>query len=161
MNKKEIATPTNVSPINWRESFSYYPCIIINAKAPIKYRIICRDMSDDGGILTIQPSLNGTIDEMLKVLEGCLMKESNFRKALEEYYGSKARFLNQIKCDFNGIQVVINDQMSAWDSKQNWLRDGLNAGYKNMVIQMTLEEKAALEEDAAMKEIIARYRKEL
>jgi hypothetical protein len=118
-------------------------------------------MSDDGGILTIVPSINFNIDDMLNVLEGCLQRDSNFRTVLQDYYGNRAQKLTQIKCNFNGIEVVINDQRTAWETKLKWLRDGLNAGYKNIAIHLTTEERTALEHDNVMKELIHRYRKEL
>lgn len=159
MNGKTI-TPTKVSPIDWKTSFEFHPLVIMYTLTPIKYRIACKCLSDEGE-LTIVPSLNFGIDEMLYVLEGCLLKESNFRGVLKEYYGDKAQNLTQIKCDFNGIKVVINDQMTAWEAKLKWLRDGLNAGHKNMAIHLTTEERTALEKEEAMKEIIHRYREEL
>lgn len=160
MNNK-TKKATQVSPIDWKSSFSSHPFIIIYTFEPIKYRIACRCMSDDGETLTIFPSLSFNIDDMLNVLEGCLLKESNFRTALEEYYGYKAQNLRQFKFDFNGIDVVINDQMTAWDAKLKWLRDGINAGYKNLVIHMSAEERTALESENDMKEIMDRYRREM
>ena len=157
-NKKKVTT---VSPIDWKESFSCHPLIIVNALEPIKYRIACYKLSNDGECLTILPSLNGTIDDMLKVLEGCLMEESNFCTMLEEYYGKEIRKLTQINCNFNDIEVTITKKMSAEEAKIQWLRDGLNAGHKNLVIYMTSHEKAELECDPAMSEIIRRYRAEL
>lgn len=124
MNSKTTKTvATNVSPIDWKSSFSSYPFIIIDALEPIKYRIACRHLSDDGGTLTILPSLSSNIDDMLNVLEGCLLKESNFRAVLKEYYGDRAQKLNQFKCDFNGIEVVIDNQMTALEAKLKWLRE--------------------------------------
>ena len=144
-NETTKAVSTNVSPIDWKSSFSSYPFIIINALEPIKYRITCICLSDDGMTPTILPFLSSTIDDMLNVLEGCLLKESNFRTVLKEYYGDIAQNLNKFKCDFNGIEVVIDNQMTAWEAKLNWLRDGINSGYKNLVIYMSSEERAALE----------------
>ena len=161
MNKTKKVIPTEVAPIDWKESFESHPFVIIHTQTPIVYRIACGCMSDNGRILTIVPSVNFSIDDMLNVLNGCLLKESNFRTVLQEYYGDKAQNLTQIQCDFNGIEVVINEQITAWEAKLKWLRNGLNAGYKNMAIHLTMEERAALESDDAMKEIIHRYRKEL
>lgn len=160
MNEK-TKKPTIVSPINWKESFSYHPLIIVHSMEPIEYRITCMQLSDDGECLTILPSLCGTIDDMLKVLEGCLVKESNLRTVLEEYYGKEIQKLTQIKCNFNGIEVTITKEMTAEAAKLRWLRDGLNAGYKNMVISLTPQEKAELERELAMKELISRYKKEV
>ena len=84
------------------------------------YRIACGRMSDDGEILTIVPSISFSIDDMLNLLEGCLLKKSNFRTVLQEYYGNKAQNLTQIKCEFSGIVVVINNQTTAWDAKLKW-----------------------------------------
>lgn len=152
---------TIVAPIDWKSSFSYHPLIVVNSLPPSEYRIICKELSDDGGCLTILPSLCGTIDDMLKVLEGCLASGSNFRKVLEEHYGDAIHQLKEIKCDFNGIAVSISDGMTAEEAKLKWLRDGLNSGHKNLVIHMTAEETAALESEPAMREIISRYRKEV
>lgn len=160
-NKKKGKVPTKVSPIDWKSSFSSHPFIIIHTVAPFKYRIACGRMSGDGEILTILPSLNFSIDDMLNILEGCLLEESNFRAELKEYYGDMAQNLTRIECDFNGIKVVITKQMTAFEAKLKWLRDGLNAGYKNIAIHLTTEERTALESEAPMKEIIHRYRQEL
>lgn len=160
-DKVKKVTPTKVSPIDWKSSFSSHPFVIIQAVAPFEYRIACGNMTDDGSTLTILPSLSFDIDDMLKILEGCLQKESNFRTELQEYYGEDAQKLNQIKCDFNGIEVVINEQMTAQEAKLNWLRDGLNAGYKNLVLRMTSEEREILEREYAMKEMINKYRREM
>ena len=160
MNNK-TKKATKVSPIDWKESFSSYPFVIICTLEPIKYRIACGCMSDDGETLTICPSLSYNIDDMLKVLEGCLLKESNFRTVLKEYYGDEAQNLRQFKCNFNGIEVVIDDQMTAWDAKLKWLRDGIIAGYKNLVIYMSTDERTALESEDAIKEIMDRYRREM
>lgn len=161
-NETKKVIPTKVTPIDWKSSFSSHPFIIIYTKTPIVYRITCKSLSDDGKNLTIVPAANFNIDTMLNVLEGCLLKESNFREALEEYYGYKVQNLTQIKCDFNGIEVVIDKQMTAWEAKLKWLRDGLNAGYKNLAIHMTIDEITALEsEDDDIKKIIHRYREEL
>lgn len=157
-NKKKV---TNVSPIDWKESFFFHPLIIVNAFGPIPYRIACYKLSDDGECLTILPSLNGTIDDMLQVLEGCLMEESNFCTVLEDCYGKEIRKLTQINCNFNGIEVTITKEMGAEEAKLQWLRDGLNAGHKNLVLQMTSHEKAELERDPAMRKIIREYKKEL
>lgn len=161
MNETKKVIPTKVAPIDWKESFESHPFVIIHTQTPIVYRITCGCMSDDGGILTIVPSINFSIDDMLNVLEGCLQRDSNFRTVLQDYYGNRAQKLTQIKCDFNGIEVVINDQMTAWEAKLKWLRDGLNAGHKNMAIHLTTEERTALEAEEAMKDIIHRYRSEL
>lgn len=159
-NKKEVA-PAEVSPIDWKSSFSSHPFLTIYTKTPIVYRIVCESLSDDGETLTIIPCLNFSIDDMLNVLEGCLKSGSNFRAELKEYYGDKVQNLNTIKCAFNGIWAVITDQITAWESKLNWLRDGLRAGYKSQVIHLTIEERTALESDDAMKDLIHKYRKEL
>jgi len=153
-----MANLTTVELINWKESFLSRPLIIVNAIEPIKYRIACADMSDNGENLTIVPSLTGTIDDMLEVLEGCLKKESNFRLVLKEYYGDKAENLRKFECDFNGINVAISEEMSAWDAKLKWLRDALNAGYQSVAVHLTTKERVELEKDTAMKEIIRRYR---
>lgn len=160
--KKKIQKKLQIDiNIDWKESFKSHPHVIIYTQIPIVYRIACKCMSDDGGILTIVPSINFNIDDMLNVLEGCLQRDSNFRTVLQDYYGNRAQKLTQIKCNFNGIEVVINDQRTAWETKLKWLRDGLNAGYKNIAIHLTTEERTALEHDNVMKELIHRYRKEL
>lgn len=157
-DKKEVTT---VAPINWKESFSFHPFIIVNALQPIEYKIACIELNDNGETLTILPSLIATIDDMLKVLEGCLMEESNFRTVLKEYYGEEILNLKQISCDFNGIKVTITQEMSAHEAKIQWLKDGLNAGYKNFVIHLTPQEKAELESDSDMCELMRRYKEEL
>lgn len=156
LNQKAI--PTTVAPIDWKRSFSFYPHIIIPARNPIEYPILCMEMSDGGKTLTILPALGIGIDEMLNVLEGCLMRESNFRTALAEYYGDEANNLTTIKADFNGIQVVIDDQMTAWEAKLSWLRAELEAGYAT--ICMTSDERAALERESAIKEKLSQYKLE-
>lgn len=152
---------TIVSPIDWKKSFSSHPFIIVNSVQPIEYRIACKELSDDGRCLTIFPSLNGSIDEMLEVLEGCLAENSNFRTVLEEYYGKKIQNMTRIKCVFNGIKVTITRMMTAEEAKLNWLRDGLKSGYKGMVTRLTLHEKAELEREPGMKELISKYKEEM
>lgn len=154
-------TPTIVFPIDWKRSFLSHPLVIIRAWEPFKYRIACRHMSDDGGTLTIVPALSTSIDDTLKIMEGCLQKESNFRTVLQEYYGDSAQKLSKIQFDFNGIEVAITEQMTAKEAKLKWLRDGLNAGYKNMVTHLTSEEIKVLESEEGMKELMDKYRREL
>ncbi len=135
-----------VSKIDWRRSYFVYPFIVINILLPIeyqKYQLLCKDLN--GSTLQILPDLDFYIDEMLDVLAGCLLPTSNFREVLEEYYGEDARKLKEVQCDFNGIKVVINDQMTAKEAKLNWLRDGLKAGYKNMAVCLSREDEVILE----------------
>ncbi len=161
MNNIISSKVTNVSSINWKESFSSHPFIIVYAWEPIRYRIACCELSNDGKCLTILPSLNGTIDDMLRVLEGCFMEDSNFRSVLEEYYGKDIWQLTEVTCDFNGINVSISKEMTAEEAKLQWLKDSLLAGYKNLAIQLTPREKVELERDPKMRDLIQKYRSEL
>lgn len=158
---KKNTTVTNVSPINWKESFSSYPFIIVYSLEPIRYRIACCELSNDGKCLKILPSLNGTIDDMLQVFEGCLNERSNFRSVLEEYYGKDIWQLTEVTCDFNGINVSISKEMTAEEAKLQWLKNSLLAGYKNTTIHLTPREKGKLERNQTIRDLIQKYRSEL
>ncbi len=134
---------TNVSPINWKESFLSHPLIIVDVTTPTYYgyRINCKDLSDDGTSLTVFPSLCD-IDEILEILAECLQENSNFRAMLKEYYGDEIFNLTQIEFYFSDILVVITQQMTVEEAKLNWLRDCIKAGYKGL--KMTPAERSAL-----------------
>lgn len=143
---------TTVLPIDWKESFSYHPYIVIHSETS-QYRIICKSLSDNGETLTILPSLSGSIDDMLHTLEGCLNEESNFRQVLKEYYGPSSEKLKAFSCDFNGINLTLEKGMTAMEAKLIWLKNALTAGYHNLLFYMSAHELEALRNDPCMESI--------
>lgn len=135
-------------------------CIVYSLE-PIRYRIVCCELSNDGKCLNILPSLNATIDDMLQVFEGCLNEQSNFRSVLEEYYGKDIWQLTEVTCDFNGINVSISKGMTAEEAKLQWLKNSLLAGYKNTEIHLTPRKKGELERNQTIRDLIQKYRSEL
>lgn len=154
-SKKSV---TIVNPIDWKESFSSHPFIIVNAVDPIRYRIVCHKLSDDGAKLAVLPSLFKTIDDFLMVMEGCLDDESNFSKVLEEYYGKEIRNLSMIEYDFNGIVEIFEKGMTAKQAKLMWIKDALEKGYAGVAAHLTDQEIEDLKkEDPYIETLISLY----
>lgn len=153
MDKTTKVMPTKVSPIDWKKSYDYHPRIVIPVIRPVfnsehyeSWIYYESDINND----TIQMSTNHLVyteDETLLVLLGCLREGSNFKTVLKEYYGEEIynvkNIQTQIPVPNAKIEVLINENMTAFEAKVAFLENAVKTGYAHL-FSMTPDEMDAL-----------------